>query len=874
MSSAKKSKISKPKTAQKQSEKLGEVIGKRKLLIGSLLLLLGVLFAVAIVDYSPMQDVFFRNSILKSFVVTTYEPPSNACGPFGATFCALSLNVIGAATIWLICYILWVGFLCFKRGSNPFAPASLIAMFASLILIASMGSALEVFKNAEIVSTSIFTAGWGGKIGSSIYIYLLHPCLNFFASILLLIVLISFCLIVILAQNPAMLAEDLVDSLRKTPSLLGKIFTLIGAIVLFLPKLIFKRKLKQNDDDDSETQFIVKPQKPVTAPISTFQEEEEEEADFSEDDADEIEKYLQAAAIDFEAEEEEANREVDIPEPFEDNEEENFTPNVVTFEEPSPKKTAAKEPETKGFKVSHIEEEEYKAPEPKKQKGDYVFPSIDLLAPAPKDTEDASENYQDRMDHIIETLQTFKIGVTPYEAVVGPVITRYEVRPKAGVKISSISSLEDDIALGLKVPKVRVTVTDRGTIGIEVPNKVRKNVCMRDIIESKEWNESKAEIPVVMGKDVTGKPVVLNLAKMPHALIAGSTGSGKSVCINTIIASLLYHSTPDDLRFIMVDPKMVELQIYNTLPHMLVPVVTDPRKVPAALKWLITEMMKRFAIFQKCGVRNIAGFNAKLLKDKEEQQRAAEMDAEMTPEERTMSLENNPEVDEVADEAEIPTSKLPYIVCIIDELADLMMVAGKEVEGSIARLTQLARAAGIHLLVATQRPSTDVITGLIKSNLPTRIGFKVASYIDSRTILDGKGAETLIGWGDMLFIPPGSSEMVRAQGAFISDDEINDIVEALKVNGEPEFIQEIQDQLDAAGDPDSDGGEEEGGEWSDPMTPKAISVIRESKRASVSFLQRKLRIGYNRAASIMDELEEKGYVGPDNGPSNPREILM
>ncbi len=332
----------------------------------------------------------------------------------------------------------------------------------------------------------------------------------------------------------------------------------------------------------------------------------------------------------------------------------------------------------------------------------------------------------------------------------------------------------------------------------------------------------------------------------------------------------------------MVDPKMVELQVYNTLPHMLVPVVTDPRKVPAALKWLVTEMMKRFSIFQKVGVRNIAGFNAKIIKDKEEQARAAELDAELTAEmsaeERTASLEDLGDFEDIAEEvegAEIPQKKMPYIVCIIDELADLMMVAGKEVESGIARLAQLGRAAGIHMLVATQRPSTDVVTGLIKANLPTRIGFKVASYIDSRTILDSKGAETLIGWGDMLFIPPGSSELIRAQGAFISDDEISGIVEALKVNGEPEFEQEIQDQLDAAGEEDSgDDSGEDGGEWDDPMTSKAIAVIRSDKKASTSYLQRKLRIGYNRAASIMDELEEKGVIGPDKGPGNPRDIFI
>ncbi|MBO6103019.1 MAG: hypothetical protein J6P03_07170 [Opitutales bacterium] len=468
------------------------------------------------------------------------------------------------------------------------------------------------------------------------------------------------------------------------------------------------------------------------------------------------------------------------------------------------------------------------------------------------------------MEIIISKIRTFKIGVKPAEVFPGPVITRYEVRPDTGVRSNKILNLEDDLALALAVPHVRVSLTGRGTIGIEVPNAVRQNVCLREIIESKEWNESKAKIPVVMGKDVSGKPVVLDLAKMPHALVAGSTGSGKSVCINTVIASLLYRCTPEDLRFIMVDPKVVELQGYNSLPHMLVPVVTEPKKVPAALTWLVNEMMKRYEIFKETGVKNIAGFNAKILKDKESARDAEELDMELTPEERNVAEYPDSESAKV----EIPKTKMPYIVCIIDELADLMMVAGKEVEMLIARLTQLARAAGIHLIVATQRPSTDVVTGLIKSNLPTRIAFKAASYVDSRTILDAKGAETLIGNGDMLFIPPGSSDLIRAQGAYVSDEEIERIVEAVAQNGEPQFDESIQQELESAGD-DFAGAD---GDWDDPDTPKAWKIIKESGKASGSFIQRKLRIGYNKAARIMEELEEKGYVSADNGLGK-REIL-
>jgi S-DNA-T family DNA segregation ATPase FtsK/SpoIIIE len=349
---------------------------------------------------------------------------------------------------------------------------------------------------------------------------------------------------------------------------------------------------------------------------------------------------------------------------------------------------------------------------------------------------------------------------------------------------------------------------------------------------------------------------------MPHLLIAGATGSGKSVCINSIVASILYSKSPKDLRLIMVDPKVVELKIFNSLPHMLIPVVTEPKKVPAALKWLLGEMEQRYQIFAKANVRNIVGFNNRKKGGKPD-----------FPPEPQASLNG---VDPIADDdIEIP-DKLPYIVAIIDELADLMMVAPAEIETSIARLAQLARAAGIHLIIATQRPSVNVITGVIKANLPSRIAFQVASQVDSRTILDTKGADTLIGRGDMLFSPPGTSRLVRAQGAFVSDEEVQEMVEFLKRNGPPQYAQSVQQQIDRAAREDEEGGE--GGDDGDlgddeELYQQALDVLKSTKRASTSMLQRRLRIGYNRAARIMEIMEEKGIVGPENG-SSPREILV
>ena len=525
-----------------------------------------------------------------------------------------------------------------------------------------------------------------------------------------------------------------------------------------------------------------------------------------------------------------------------------------------------------GFKVVRAAKTEKAVDLFPERKGDYHFPTLDLLMDPPEEESSGDEDHMVKAKRLKETLSEFKIEIELGEVHTGPVITRYDVHPAAGVRVEKIANLDKNLAMALKADSVRILapVPGKGCVGIEVPNEKPAAVCLKEILQSKAWADAGSEIPIVLGKEASGKPLVADLTKMPHLLVAGSTGSGKTVCINAIIASLCYHSSPEDVRFIMVDPKIVEMKVYNDLPHMLIPVVTEPKKVPGALKWLLVEMERRYQIFSKVGVRNIAGFNAKILKDKEEREKAQLLDAEMTAEERAaLSSVQVPRDD---DALEIPENKIPYIVCIIDELADLMMVAQADVETGIARLAQLARAAGIHLIIATQRPSVNVITGVIKANLPSRISFRVASYRDSQTILDGKGAEALIGRGDMLFIPPGSSTFARAQGAFVSDEEINGIVDYLKINGPPQIIEEVREQIESAGEDDV-LGEGDGDSDEDPMVRKAIEIIRSTKRASTSNLQRKLSIGYNRAARIMDDLEDRGLVGPDT-PGQGREILM
>jgi len=503
---------------------------------------------------------------------------------------------------------------------------------------------------------------------------------------------------------------------------------------------------------------------------------------------------------------------------------------------------------------------------------DYQFPPLTLL----KDQVQAAGGDSDtehlrNMEDLVRILGEFGVTVHPGEIHVGPVITSYEVVPAPGVRVEKIANLDKNIALGMRAQSVRILapIPGKAAVGIEIPNRTPTPVGMREILESEDWVSAKAEIPIALGKDVSGKPLISDLAKMPHLLIAGATGSGKSVCINSIIASIVYRKSPKDLRLLMVDPKVVELKVFNTLPHMLIPVVTDPKKVPSALKWLLGEMEQRYQHFAKVGVRNIVGFNNR----KKPTPGSAEAAADINSHPGLAGLD--PSVATAEELAELP-ARLPYIVAIIDELADLMMVAPAEIETSIARLAQLARAAGIHLIIATQRPSVNVITGIIKANLPSRIAFQVASQVDSRTILDGKGADTLIGRGDMLFSPPGSSRLVRAQGAFVSDEEVADFVKFLQVNGPPKYAENVQNQIedDAAANSDNDDEEVPDGESADDekLYQKAMGVLRATKRASTSTLQRRLRIGYNRAARIMDLMEERGVVGPENG-SSPREII-
>ena len=475
------------------------------------------------------------------------------------------------------------------------------------------------------------------------------------------------------------------------------------------------------------------------------------------------------------------------------------------------------------------------------EEDNYVYPSVKLLARTPKKAlKGGTKALQDTAAKLQRTLYSFGVQAKVENVSVGPAITRYELRPAEGVRVSKIANLADDIALNLAAETIRIEapIPGKQAVGIEVPNKEKEMVPLRDVIESDEFKNNKSKLSIALGKDVAGNVVIGNIAKMPHVLIAGSTGSGKSVCINTIITSIVYNAKPSEVKLVMIDPKVVELSVYNGIPHLLIPVVTDPKKAAGALAWAVQEMDNRYNLFAEKGVRDLKGYNNAIEKSGE-------------------------------------SGKLPQIVIIVDELADLMMVASKEVEESICRLAQKARAAGMHLVIATQRPSVDVITGLIKANIPSRIAFAVSSQVDSRTILDQIGAEKLLGKGDMLFFPAGDPKPTRIQGAFVSDDEVEKIVDFIKSNGTATYSEDILETIENNNKTDKEKAleaEHSADDDVDPFLKDAISTVVETGQASTSFIQRRFKVGYARAGRIIDQMEERGVISGYQG-SKPREVL-
>ena len=469
----------------------------------------------------------------------------------------------------------------------------------------------------------------------------------------------------------------------------------------------------------------------------------------------------------------------------------------------------------------------------------YEYPPVELLSKAGKKTlKGGAKALTETATRLQKTLYSFGVSAKVENVSVGPAITRYELKPAEGVRVSKIANLADDIALNLAAETIRIEapIPGKQAVGIEVPNKEKEVVHFREVLDSPEFKQNKSKLTIALGKDVAGNIQLADIAKMPHVLIAGSTGSGKSVCINTIITSIIYNAKPSEVKFVMVDPKVVELSVYNGIPHLLIPVVTDPRKAAGALAWAVQEMDDRYNKFASKGVRDLKGYNKAI-------------------------------------EEENEAGKLPQIVIIIDELADLMMVAKNDVEDAICRLAQKARAAGMHLVIATQRPSVDVITGLIKANVPSRIAFAVSSQVDSRTILDSVGAEKLLGKGDMLFFPSGAPKPSRIQGAFVTDDEVEKVVDFIKSNGTATYSEDILESIENSNKTDKEIAAESNDDETDPFLMDAIQTVVETGQASTSFIQRRFKVGYARAGRIIDQMEERGVISGYQG-SKPREVLM
>lgn len=553
---------------------------------------------------------------------------------------------------------------------------------------------------------------------------------------------------------------------------------------------------------------------------------------------------------------------------------------------PEPKKTKDEKGRKKSRASKKDTEQETQAVfEFIESSGTYHMPSLSLL-----DHEGESAPPVDReslmaMARILENkLKDFNVSGEVVEVKPGPVVTMFEFAPAPGIKVNKIAGLSDDLSMALRATSIRIVapIPGRGVVGIEIPNNTRETLYLKDIIASDQFRKDGGRLPLALGKDIFGQPIVTDLTKMPHLLVAGSTGSGKSVSINTMILSLLYKANPEDVRLILVDPKMLELSIYEGIPHLLLPVVTDPKKASLALGWAVREMERRYKLMADKGVRNIDGYNKKLAKEEKDKERLARLEAATAAQDEndadtTEAMGIDPastQMDQAASsphgvDEELDHEHLPHLVVVVDELADLMMVAGREIEEHIARLAQMARAAGIHLILATQRPSVDVITGLIKANFPTRISFKVFSRTDSRTILDSMGAETLLGMGDMLFLPPGTGNLQRVHGAFVSELEVQRVVEFLAKQAKPEYDTSI-----LTPPPEQDGNDMDGEAEYDERWDEALALVAQTQQASISMIQRRLRIGYNRAARIIEQMEKEGIVGPSDGTSKGREVLI
>lgn len=804
--------------------------------LGVVLLGAGVLLLLALVSFDP-GDVpawaFFSKTVPANAHI------SNFIGIVGVLVAGLLYFLIGAAA-----YLLAVLLLGFGAGKLFFPTVRLLPRIGWAALLLLCGAALLQLQHWFLQSWHVVfhtegAGGWFGKYMAKAF----SPFGDVGAAIVLSVLYLA-ALILVTGFHPIRFVKLCAKALRDSAAARRE-----------------RRKAKLNNDElfAENQREIEKQTRKIEKKIRRKPEPEPEPAPAPEPAA----NFPEPKIID-----------ASVPAP----------PRKPTLEEVRAAKKKVDAPALiPGLKSIHLE--------------NYVMPSLDLLDAPDADRLPADPaELKATQDVILDTLAQFSIQASPGDITKGPTITRYELYPAKGVRVDRITSLERDIARATRAERINILapIPGKDTVGVEIANDKKVKVTLQELFQSDAWLNTKARLPLALGKDVYGNAIIGDLAGMPHCLVAGTTGSGKSVCINAIIASLLYKFTPEELRFIMIDPKVVEMQLYNTLPHLITPVVTDPKKVLLALRWVVDEMETRYRIIAKCGVRNIASFNAR---PKPKSQ--AELDAEKAAEEPDAEDEGPVEIDtrpdsdfldhpespdldpDVAvnepeqkikvprdiDELVIP-ERMPYIVVIIDELADLMQTAPADVESAVARIAQKARAAGIHLIVATQTPRADVVTGIIKANIPSRIAFQVASKIDSRVILDENGAEKLLGQGDMLYLPPGTSKLVRSQGVLVTDEEIRRVVEFVSANAEPQFEPTIHEKLSKASLPEEEISDED-----EELVEKCLEIIKQEGKASTSMLQRRLRLGYTRAARVVDILEQRGILGPKDGAKD-REILI
>jgi S-DNA-T family DNA segregation ATPase FtsK/SpoIIIE len=798
-----------------------------------ILLGVGTLLFLALISYTP-KDV--PSWVWFSQVSSPNRPAQNFIGPFGAIIAGFAYMMLGAAS-----YLLAVVLLGFGGAKLFYSKLRVIPRIGWIVLFIVSGACLLQLQTSHLQGwrTLFNIPGAGGWIGYVIGKKMLLTWMGGVGSIILLTAVYISSLILMTGLRPIHIVRQSVAGTRQGIASLRE-----WQLKRRLRKSDLKERLEISQQELAKQQRVIEKQlKKRGAPVAE-----------------------PAAAV--VPPEELMNR----PKP-------KVVDTTALPSEPAKKKPSLAElraAETKGTKTA-------KSPGGLTSKTwdaeNYTLPTIDLLDV--HDTEGRTAADPAELEQIqqvlIETLGQFGIAVAAGDITKGPTITRYELYPAKGIRVDRIVALERDLARATRAERINILapIPGKDTVGIELANTRKVKVTLRELLQSQDWEEARAKskLPLALGKDVYGKTIIADLAQMPHLLVAGTTGSGKSVCINALVASMIFRFTPEELRFIMIDPKVVEMQMYNALPHLAFPVVTDPKKVLLALRWVIDEMEKRYKIFAQAGVRNITSFNGRPAKKTQKELDDEAEEAGLPPPKRK-AVDAAAGIEEPIrvpreDELIIP-DRMPYIVIIIDELADLMQTAPADVESAIARITQMARAAGIHLIVATQTPRADVITGVIKANIPSRIAFQVASKIDSRVILDENGADRLLGQGDMLYLPPSTSRLIRAQGVLVTDEEIHRLVEFVSAQSPPTFDVAMQDKLQQLS---SAGTEEDVTDEDEELVEKCLEIIRQEKRASTSLLQRRLRLGYTRAARIVDILEQRGILGPGEG-AKPREILV